>query len=118
MFFNQNSRIMNPRNEDSQFKFSTIFPELPKNERAFSDCMVEALCANSATLRRVCGFGSGCLAAFEAAALGSRGNSLSSSLPAPQRADSSPAKGGVSVLGRNAGFQFALSARFVVWFGR
>jgi hypothetical protein len=39
-------------------------------------------------------------------------------LPAPQRADSSPAKGGVSVLGRNAGFQFALSARFVVWFGR
>ena len=34
------------------------------------------------------------------------------------QADSSPAQGGVSVIGRNAGFEFALSAPFVVWFGR
>jgi len=42
-----------------------------KNERAFSHCMVAALCANSATLRCVCAFNSGCLAAFQPAALGS-----------------------------------------------
>lgn len=42
-----------------------------KNERAISHSMVEASCANSATLRCVCAFNSGCLAAIQAAALGS-----------------------------------------------
>jgi len=90
-----------------------------KNERAISHSMVEASCANSATLRCVCAFNSGCLAAFQAAALGGReGNPPSGSQRAQRRADSSPAKGGVSVIGRNAGFEFALSAPFVVWFGQ
>jgi hypothetical protein len=38
----------------------------------------------------------------------------SSSRCARFQADSSPARGGLSVIGRNAGFEFALSAPFVV----
>jgi hypothetical protein len=89
-----------------------------KNERAFRNCMVKSLCAYSATLRRVCACSGGCWAAFQAAAFGLRGKPPSSSQRARKEADSSPAKCGVSVIERNARFEFALGALSVVSFGR